>query len=233
MSSRVAATDARRPCAGRAGSCARGGCRRPSGTSSSASSLTDLGTELRERTVVARREHPPARLALACRTPSRVRSAGRATRIRTTAPARLRATSAAPRRRRGPPCDRCTSTRSPPSNSTITYLPRRRTRSIVRAEGSAGLGRERLQRARTAAGPSASSVAPRDDLVEPFGERPDLRHLRHDRLTSPRARAAAFATISMHSSMPVAMRAVRHDARPGARTRRGRACSTGTPASTR
>ena len=130
--------------------------------------------------------------------PSRASTGGRSPGCRTTAPrgfVRFGGASTSTR----PPCDRWTSTRSPPSSSNTRYLPRRDTRSIRWPTASAGRGANVFSE-ENCSGSRASRTPPASHLVEPLRERLHLRHLRH-RLDHPARSAAALRTMSMHSSM--------------------------------
>ena len=104
-----------------------------------------LGPELRQRPVVAGRQHPPARLALLAELLHQDSTGGPSSRNRTTAPRGFVVLGGASTSTR-PPCDRWTSTRRPSSSSITTYFPRLVTGRRPRREARTRSRRHRLQR---------------------------------------------------------------------------------------
>ena len=221
----------RPPCAGRAGSCARGGRRRRGGTARRPRGSAPRG---RARRAARRRRAraPTSRPCAPCRTPSPARSGRSSARIRSTEPrgfVDFGGDSTSTR----PPCERWN---EQPAGRRRGRRPRTSrgapTRSIVRPSELRRAAARTSSARRTAACRARRASRPRSDLVEPLGERLDLRHLGHGSPSRQLARPPS-RTISMHSSIRSRCVRWRHDADAQDVLARGSSCSTGTRASTR
>ena len=182
----VATPRPRRRSAGRAGSCARGARRRSHGPTSANSVGQHLGSEPLERPVVAGGQHPPAGLALLAELlEEHAGPVGRAD--PQDAAARLRGL----RRRLDVDATALRQVEQQPvpvvefDDHELPAVPDMLDRA---AEELVGTGGVRLQRGELQHVERARASAPPKDVVEAFGQRQDLRHLRHG-LTLPPARA--------------------------------------------